>query len=122
TADIIRCQLTSNASCANPATVISNIIVFNVTVVTAINPGPGADLGIRYFPNPVHSILYIDSLRLSDRWETAEMIDMTGNRLGVIAISNRTRVSIDVKSLLPGHYLLVLRRKNAVTYLKFIKM
>ena len=122
TADIIRCQLTSNASCANPATVISNIIVFNVTVVTAINPGPGADMGIKYFPNPVHSILYIDSLRLADRWETAEIINMSGNRLKLADISNKTRVSIDVQSLLPGHYLILMRRKNAVTYLKFIKM
>ena len=121
TGNKLRCQLSSNANCAAPLTALSNSLQFTVTPVTAINPDPAAAYGIRYYPNPAGAEITIDSLRITDRWETAEIINMSGVRYGTITIANKTRVTLTIKRLVPGQYIIALRRKNAVAYLKFIK-
>ncbi len=119
--DRVRCLMSSNASCNLNYTFNSNTIVFTVNTVTAINPDPAGVYGIRYYPNPAGAEITIDSLRITDRWETAEIINMSGVRYGTITIANKTRVTLTIKRLVPGQYIIALRRKNAVAYLKFIK-
>lgn len=121
TGNKIRCLITNNSPCVIPTQATSNVLTFTVSAVTAINPDPAAAYGIRYYPNPAETELTIDSLRLTDRWETAEIINMSGGRYGTISIANKTRISIPLKKLVAGHYIIALRRKNGVAYLKFVK-
>ena len=119
----VRCVLNSNATCAIPSFAYSNTLVFTVTPVTAINSVPGSDYGIRYFPNPVNKTLYIDSLKLSDKWQTLDITSLDGKMiLTGINIANRTVVSVDVNLLPAGIYIAVLRNRSFKTaYLKFVK-
>lgn len=120
----LRCQLISNASCVSNNTVFSNVLTFTVTQVTAINPVPAAEYNIRYYPNPVHDVLYIDSLRIADKWETVEIFAMGGfGNLPSKVISGRAGITINVESLPAGQYIAVLRRKiGSPAFLKFIKL
>ena len=121
TGDKVRCRITNNTPCVTQTQVFSNVLSFTVSAVTAINPDPAAAYGIRYYPNPAGAEITIDSLRITDRWETAEIINMSGARYGTITIANKTRITLNIKRLVPGQYIIALRRKNAVAYLKFIK-
>ena len=124
TGNKLRCVLTSNAVCASPAAVTSNALAFTVYPVTAIPPVAATNYGIRYFPNPVHDILFIDSLKLSDRWQTLDVFLMDGKKqISQFNISNRRSVNLDVSGLPSGQLIAVLRKKNgAPVYLKFIKL
>lgn len=119
----VRCVLTSNATCAIPNFAFSNTLIFTINPVTAINPVPGTDYGINFFPNPVNKTLYIDSLKVSDKWQTIDITALDGKRvLNGINIANRTVVSVDVNLLPAGIYVAVLRnRNNKTAYLKFVK-
>jgi hypothetical protein len=123
TGDKVRSRLTSNANCASPITVTSNILTFTVNTVTAINPVPGSNYGIRYYPSPVNTVLFIDSLKLSDKWQTLEIKSIDGKSIiPIINIANRTTTFVNVERLPAGQYIAVLRRKNGIpAYLKFIK-
>jgi hypothetical protein len=124
TGDKIRCQLVSNANCANPVTVMSNALAFTVNTVTAVTPVPGSSYGIVYYPNPSTGILFIDSLRLSDKWQTLQVMSMDGKQvMGAISLMNQTKKQINVERLIAGHYILILKRKSGTpAYLKFIKL
>ncbi|MGB3006138.1 MAG: hypothetical protein WBC06_06500 [Chitinophagaceae bacterium] len=121
--DKLRCQLTSNAICVSPSSVKSNILVFTVNPATAINPVPAISFGIKCYPNPVHELLIIDSLHLTDRWQTAAVSSIDGKKMmPAERITNRTRVSINVALLPAGQYFVVLQRaKGPSAYIKFIK-
>lgn len=123
TGNKVRCLLTSNAVCASPATVTSNSLSFTLSPVTAINPVSASSFGIRLFPNPVTGTLYIDSLKISDKWASAEIIQSGGTRvLQPVSLSGRTNIPIDVNRLPSGYYLLRLnRRTGPAALLKFIK-
>ncbi len=120
----LRCILTSNGGCPSPVSITSSPLVFTVNFVTAVDPVPGSNYGIAYFPNPVTNILYIDSLRLSDKWQTLEVTGIDGRPvLSIKNIVNRTMVFVNVIHLPAGMYIAVLRRNNgAAAYLKFIKL
>lgn len=68
-------------------------------------------------------LLSPDTLKLSDRWQTLEIISIDGkHKLMTKNIANQTRVSMDVSQLAGGVYLAILRRKSGeVVYLKFVK-
>lgn len=119
----IRCGLVSNATCATPTTVISNALTFTVNPVTAIDPVAAANFGIRYYPNPVREKLFIDSLKLSDRWQSVDIVSMEGRKIiPTVTISNHFSVVINIAFLPAGQYTAVLRRtKGPAAYLKFIK-
>jgi hypothetical protein len=123
TGDKMRWQLQSNGTCLITQLATSNTLVFTVNTVTALNPVPGIDYGISYAPNPVNSILYIDSLKLSDKWQTLEIISIDGKKaLPEITITNRTRTFVNVERLPSGQYIAILRRKTGVpVFLKFVK-
>ncbi|MBI5858323.1 MAG: VCBS repeat-containing protein [Sphingobacteriales bacterium] len=124
TGNKIRCILTSNANCASPTTATSNTLTFTVNTVTGTPPAPVSSYNIRYYPNPVHSTLFIDSLRLSDKWQTLDIIGINSNKVLVsVNISNRRTATLNVERLSSGQYMAVLRRKNgSIAYLKFIKL
>ena len=120
--DKVRCLLTSNAPCAvNP--VQSNTLVFTVNTATSIDPVPALNMGIHYYPNPITHSLTIDSLRLSDQWETIEVIGVNGNRMYYSnAVRGRSKAVIDLKHLPAGLYIAVLGRKTGTpVFIRLIK-
>jgi hypothetical protein len=123
TGDKVRCLLTSNASCPNPAQITSNWLQFVVSPVTGINQVPGNIFGIRLYPNPAESIVYIDSLKSSDKWTEIQVVNLTGVRvIPDLQINNRSSVIININILPAGYYLVILHRKQGnPAFLKFIK-
>jgi len=121
--DKVRCILRSTAACALPRTVYSNSLVFVVSVVTAVNPLPVNSYQIHLFPNPSSGMLNIDSLRLSDDWQTLEIFSLSGQRQVAISLSGLTEKAVDVSSLPAGLYLAILKRKSSQpVYYKFVKL
>ncbi len=124
TGDKLRCLLNSNDSCAaNAITITSNILSFIVSPVTSIYPVAENKYGIRYYPNPVRSILYIDSLKISDQWQTIEVISMNGKSVvPILNIANKTFASLNMERLRGGQYIAILESKKGIkSYLKIIK-
>ena len=75
-------------------------------------------------PNPTTGLLKIDSLKISDNWQALEILDANGSRaMAPATITNRSSITIDVATLRPGVYLLMLRRKEgAARAIRFVKM
>lgn len=124
TGDQLRCVLTSTAPCAVPKTVTSNAISFVVNAVTAIDPEPAANYGIKYFPSPVQAILFIRDLKLSDQWETLELTSLEGKQKIISRkINGQSMVDLQVGQLSQGIYIAVLKNRSGKSvYLKFVKM
>jgi hypothetical protein len=123
TAGKIRCRLTSNADCANPAAVYSTPLEYIVNTPTAIAPVPADNYNLHIYPNPVRDWLTIDTLKLSDQWETIEIMDMNGKQVLTQNIQYQTKVIVRTENLSQGMFIAVLRQKNGKgAYLKFIKM
>ena len=97
---------------------------FTYTVVTAIDPVSGNSLGIRLYPNPTNGHLTIDTLKLSDNWETLEIFNSDGKqKLANFSLKNRTRVSVNLEHFANGFYTAILRRKSGTTaVMKFLKL
>lgn len=124
TGNKIRCAMTGNGICSTPGSVLSNALTFTVNSVTAINPVQAVDYGIIYYPNPASGFLIIDSLKLSDKWETLKIISIDGKHQHMsINIRNQRKIRVDVAHLADGLYAAILYRyqKDAV-YLKFMKL
>ena len=118
----IRMKLTSSLPCTNPTTVTSAALTFTVNVTTGIVPVSANRFNIRVYPNPVHTELIIDSLKLSDRWISFELFTNVGNRLIVRQLTNQTNLTQTMSFLPNGFYTVVLRRKNGESaYVKIIK-
>lgn len=119
----VRCVMGSNSTCALGVIVNSNVLTFNVTP-SIVAPNPTGEYTLRYFPNPVSTILTIDSLQLSKEWESVKIITAQG--LEYVSLTNflvgKTKATVNVEALVPGVYFLLLTRKQGVpVYLKFIK-
>lgn len=120
----VRARMTSNAVCANPALTTSNVLTFTVNAVTGVNPVPANSMGIRYYPNPVQSYLFVDSLNLADKWQTMIITDITGKRpVMSVDVRNKTSVWLYLRQLASGQYIAILqRRQGTPVYLKFVKL
>ena len=123
TGNKVRCVMTSNSNCALGVLANSNVLTFDVTPSIA-PPNPTGGYTLRYFPNPVSTILTIDSLQLSKEWESVKIITAQG--LEYVSLTNflvgKTKATVNVEALVPGVYFLLLTRKQGVpVYLKFIK-
>jgi len=123
TGDKIRCNVTSNASCVSQATVVSAALAFTVNAVTSVGPSPASEFGIQLYPNPSIASFTIDTLKLSHRWETLDVISMDGrHKLIHMNIINKQRVDVDIRKLSAAMYTVILRRKNgSPVYIKFVK-
>jgi photosystem II stability/assembly factor-like uncharacterized protein len=123
TGNKLKCLITSNSTCALGIVANSNVLTFNVTP-SIVAPNPTGEYTLRYFPNPVHTNLTIDSLQLSKEWESVKIITADGVEYKSLIdiLVRKTKVSINVEALVPGVYFLVLTRKQGVpVYVKFIK-
>jgi hypothetical protein len=93
-------------------------------VVTGL-PGLSAnDARIRLHPNPTSRLLTIDSLLLSDKWETVEIMSAHATKaLAAFNIRNKTSITIQLGHFPQGLYVAVLRRRNhKPVIIKFIKI
>lgn len=92
-------------------------------VTTGINPVTPQSAGISLYPNPTAGQLIIDTLKLSDKWQTLDIYHANGKRVITgYTISNQTIVNLNIGRLSPGVYFAVLRRKSgAPVMIKFIK-
>lgn len=119
---VIGAGASGNVSVTTPGgtTTLSGFIF---SVPTAIDPIPGSNLGIRFYPNPTSGSFTIDTLKLTDQWETLEIFDATG-RMGFKSMSlrNQTKINVDVKHFQNGLYMALLKRKKgAPVLIKFLK-
>ena len=124
TGDKIRFKVISGLNCGVPKPYYTPPHVFTINSVTAIDPVSAASQGIVYYPNPVQNEFIIDSLKLSDQWETVEVFDLNGKRmLSSINIRNRTKVFLNTGHLPGGMYVAELRRKKGFpAYLRFLRL
>jgi hypothetical protein len=94
-----------------------------INVTTATPDISSADVGYRWYPNPVSSTLYVQDEDRSDPVSTINVFSNSGNRLLVINNTGRQeKISIDVLALPGGAYFVEVRRKSGKTrYFQFLK-
>ncbi|HVV04957.1 MAG TPA: FG-GAP-like repeat-containing protein [Puia sp.] len=121
--DKIRCIFTgTDTTCTNiTLSDTSNVISF---VVTDVASPPNSGTTIHLFPNPVHSILYIDSLKATDHWQTLDIISLSGSvKLRTANIEGQADLTVHVEAIPAGMYVVVLRNKSGNTWhFKFLKL
>jgi hypothetical protein len=120
--DALRCLLSGNAPCSSTRPDTSQEILFIVedsSVVTSPDTS-----SVRFFPNPVQSLLNVSGLRLTDGWESLEMITIEGvQKLYTTAVKGQTGISIMTGQLTAGVYVIILRGpKGNTAHFKIIKM
>lgn len=110
----LRCLLTVTI-CSSPVTVMSNDLTF-----TANFQGTG----LTVYPQPASNVLYIHHLKLSDKWETLDLVSSDGKIcLASVNISNQTKITLNVGHLPAGIYVAFLRRSDKdPVHIKFVKL
>jgi len=93
-------------------------------VLTAVPADPDLAAGIQLYPNPVQTDLNINSLKLSDQWETLDIMSIDGkSQISRYSIAGQTKVTLSITQLHSGSYLAVLSRKHGAPVVKrFIKL
>ena len=93
------------------------------TPITVRVSSPGNRFAIAMYPNPATDVLLLDELKLSDQWQSLEIINSQGQKaMPAKDIRNQTSVSVNVASLNSGIY--VAKLTNAVglaAEIRFIK-
>lgn len=115
----LRCILTSKDSCANPISVISNVLIFKgkSSIINGLNKN------ISIYPNPAKNSLTISGLSFEEYWDKAYITDITGRIVQRdISIRNKLDVTIDLMKIESGIYTLTLLNiENQVMNFRFIK-
>jgi hypothetical protein len=90
---------------------------------TGIDAVPAESLGIGGYPNPATVLFTIDSLKLSDKWETLDVYRSDGKQMmGGYNIRSRTTVTLSIAGFSNGVCFVVLRRKEKqAVVMKFLK-
>ena len=100
-------------------------VVFSLADTIVILPRAPEPVYIvaRAYPNPVQNELILDSIKLTDKWETLTIINSNGTQTILpVDIKNKTKVVVPIAHLTPGFYFAVLRNKNKKTgQVKFLK-
>lgn len=123
TGDKIRCILNVYGACVSQSQATSAPLVFTLNMPLSTPDTIPVANGVHAYPNPVSTVLVIDSLKLSDQWMTLEINDDRGNKILTQSISNQTKVTVPVAQLQKGLYIAVLRKRNGnVVSFKFLKM
>jgi len=79
--------------------------------------------GIYLYPNPNTGILNIDSIRVEQRWETLDILDITGRLVLTFNIKAQPSVSLNISMLRPGIYFAQLKTKDGYYYIvEFVKI
>ncbi|RYG53611.1 MAG: T9SS type A sorting domain-containing protein, partial [Chitinophagaceae bacterium] len=114
TGDGLRAILTSTAGCTSSSTATSNALYFMVNTTST----PRTVL----YPNPVHSILTIESAN-AVQWAVADILDDNGRRIFTYANSSaNSEVRMDVSGLPAGIYFVrLIDRTGKPEYFKFVK-
>ncbi|HET6253233.1 MAG TPA: T9SS type A sorting domain-containing protein [Puia sp.] len=129
--DRLRCIVHGSTACSPVDSALSNILAFTVNTPVAPPPdstgGTTSDTtgtgGVYLFPNPAHSSITIDTLSLSDEWQTLDVLDMSGNEwVAGMSIVNQTVVVVPVGNLSKGIYMVRMTGKKKKMYLKFLKL
>jgi len=82
----------------------------------------GNEFGIYLYPNPTTGLLVLDEMRLSQNWETLEIVNSQGMRMLVQDIKNRTSVTVNVSNFKTGIYNVKLRKADGgSTMFRFMK-
>jgi hypothetical protein len=119
----VRVTMQSNASCVSISKVTSSAQVFKFQAVTAVNSVPADEYGLTYFPNPATTVLTVDKLKISDLWETLQIVNIEGKQEMIVSARNKNRLDVPVVQLSQGFYIAILRGKSgSVVYMKFLKM
>ncbi len=124
TGDKLRVILNSSVSCAGPRRLVSNTLSFVVNKkVTAIDPDPAAAMGIRFYPNPVDQVLYLQGLKLSDQWRTLTLTNMNGIKvMRDHSLTGLTKLQVAVGQLAAGMYTgTLISQGGKVVYFRWIK-
>jgi hypothetical protein len=99
-------------------TAYSSSEVTNRNVNTLNHP-----FGIYLYPNPNNGILNIDSIRLAQKWQTLDIIDVEGKVLLTFNIKNQTSVSLDISMLKAGTYFAQLKKIDGTYYtVEFVRL
>jgi hypothetical protein len=92
-------------------------------VITAIDPVQALGHTILIYPNPTNGTLFLDSLKLTDKWKILDIVSLeTGQTIMSFSVVNQTKLLLRLDSLSSGSYLAVLRKKDgSFISIKFIK-
>jgi predicted outer membrane repeat protein len=116
----VRCLFTSSIECPSEKTVASTPLILNITSATTTSD---SNHTIRYYPNPVRGVLTVDSMSVTDGWETLEIRGLDGQAIISAGVTGQTRVTVDMTALPDGIYILCLLRKNGTNfYRKIVKL
>jgi hypothetical protein len=98
------------------------VLTFTLTTATGIQPVSLTN--VRVYPNPVTSILYIDSLDVKDQWQSAIVTTIDGKQnIVVVNLTNKQNAEVNVMMLPAGVYLATLRKRNGESFvMRFIKL
>lgn len=93
------------------------------TSQSAARPASSNPFGVYTYPNPTSSVFILDELKLSDGWQTAEIINAQGRRvIPVNDIRNKTTAIINVAALESGTYIVKLTGSDGkMSTMRFIK-
>lgn len=132
--DRLRCVVYGSAPCTPVDSALSNVLVLLVTTpppppdtTGSTTPPPPSDTTgsgqVNIFPNPAHSTITIDTLSLTDEWQTLDVLDMSGNaQIGGMPVVGQTIVVVQVGNLPRGIYLVRMTGKKKKKYIKFLKL
>ncbi len=91
--------------------------------LTVARPASGNPFAIAMYPNPATNVLMLNDLKLTDQWQTLEIINYQGQRaIPLKDIRNQTSVAVNVLALTSGIYIAKLTKGDGRTVqLRFLK-
>ena len=98
-------------------------VLFSDSALTNRVNIPNNPFGIYLFPNPAQTLIRLDSIRISQQWETLKIVNSNGVQvLPVININGQSSITVNITNLSKGSYFAMLRRKDGeFTTIKFVK-
>jgi len=95
---------------------------YSASVLANIAPPPLSHF-IYVHPNPADRFVTFDSINLSKKYETIQIIDMQGRTvMPLINVKNQVRITIDINLLTRGMYMAIFRQwDETYTVVRFIK-
>ena len=97
---------------------------YSASQVTARDPDLfNHPFGIYLYPNPTTGTITIDSIRLAEKWETLDLVNVDGKIATTINIRNKTEITLDISMLRSGTYFAILKKIDGIFYaVKFVKL
>lgn len=120
--DKIRCMLYAENDCVKNFSTSSQTLIF--TQEEQLNPDSSRSPRVRFYPNPVHTSLVIDSLGENNQWQLLEILSTRGNTVMSVAVTpDQKSIQINMNRLPAGVYIATLRgRAGVVRSYRFAKL